>query len=204
MRSATWTRMLPEDAFFRDVQGVIAAFDDAERPRARHLIQELELLAQRAPALSERCYEMQARLFARLSEYERALTAVDRALELAPLDTGLKVLRGEIYQEQEAFSAALREYSNVLDSEPNAVTARMHRAELHQINGDPARALTDIDDALRAEPRSARLLYRRAMILIDLRRPNDAVADLRQVIALSPETELRQKAQRRLGELGIR
>jgi hypothetical protein len=42
------------------------------------------------------------------------------------------------------------------------------------------------------------------MILIDLRRPNDAVADLRQVIALSPETELRQKAQRRLSELGIR
>lgn len=204
MWSATWARMLPDDAFFRDVQDVIAASSDAERPRARQLIQELELLAQRAPALSERCYEMQARLYARLSEYEQALTAVDRALELAPLDTGLKVLRGEVYQEQQAFSAALREYSNVLDAEPNAVTARMHRAELHQINGDPARALIDIAEALRSEPRSARLLYRRAMILIDLQRPNEAVTDLRQVIALSAEADLRQKAQRRLSELGIR
>ncbi len=46
------------------------------------------------------------------------------ATQLAPLDPGLIVLRGEIYQGQDAYSAALRDFSEALERNPDAVTTR--------------------------------------------------------------------------------
>jgi hypothetical protein len=74
---------------------------------------------------------------------------------------------------------------------------------LHAV-GDPARALEDINDALKHEPRSLRLLYRRGLILVDLRRSQEASADFRLVAQLSPDLDLKKKAEQRLRELGER
>jgi len=200
--------MWPDDRFLYDVEAVIARFDgpEAQRPdraHARRLVQDLELLGEREPRLAERCYALQARIYLKLQEFEQALLSVERAISLAPLDPGLVVLRGEIHQGQDAYSAALRDFSEALERNPDAVTARMHRAEIQQVGGDPTAALADITDALRQEPRSARLLYRRGLILADLRRAHEACADFRAAAQLASDPVLRAKAEKRLRELGI-
>ncbi len=200
--------MWPDDRFFLDVEAVIARFDgpEAQRPdraQARRLVQDLELLGEREPRLAERCYALQARVYLKLQEFEQALFSVERAIALSPLDPGLMVLRGEIHQGQDAYSAALRDFSDVLERNPDAVTARMHRAEIQLAGGDPMSALTDITDALRQEPRSARLLYRRGLILADLRRGKEAGADFQAAARLATDPALRAKAEKRLRELGI-
>lgn len=200
--------MWPDDRFLYDVTSVLEQFDgpEAQRPdraQARRLVQDLELLADREPRLAERCYGLQARIYLKLHEFEQALLSVERAIAMAPLDPGLIVLRGEIYQGQDAYSAALRDFSEALERNPDAVTARMHRAEIQLAGGDPASALTDISDALRQEPRSARLLYRRGLILIDLRRAKEACIDFQAAARLATDPVLRAKAEKRLRELGI-
>lgn len=196
--------MLPTDTFFSDVENLIATATEADRPRLRKLAEELEHTAERVPRVADRCYVCQARLYACLQEYEQALTALDRAMQLSPLDNGLLVLRGDIHRQMEEYSQALQDYSRVLEERPEAVTARIHRAETLHAAGDLGQALQDINDALRHEPRSLRLLYRRGLILADLRRPLDAAADFRAVAQLSPDSELRRKAEQRLRELGER
>ncbi len=194
--------MLPTDTFFTDIETVMAGFTEADRPRVRKMAEELELIATKVPRVADRCYTYQARLFAKLQEYEKAIAAVERALQLMPLDDNLIVLRGDIYRQADEYSKALQDYSSVLESHPDAVTARMRRAEMRQQKGEFSEALQDINEALKHEPRSLRLLYRRALVLIDLRRAPEAIADLKSVARLSPDNDLKRKAQQRLRELG--
>jgi tetratricopeptide (TPR) repeat protein len=196
--------MVPTDIFFADIELVIGAFTDADRPRARRLIDELERISTDVPRVADRCFAYQARLFARLQEYEAALAAIDRALALMPLDDHLLILRGDIHRQAQDFSKALMDYTTVLQNSPEAVTARMRRAEMRQVSGDYALALQDINDALKLEPRSLRLLYRRGLILIDLRRAPEALHDFKTVAQLSPDKDLKRKAEERLRELGER
>jgi tetratricopeptide (TPR) repeat protein len=194
--------MLPTDSFFTDIERVITDFAEADRPRVRKLIQELGLIAERVPSSADRCYAYQARLYARLQEFEQALVALDHAIQLAPFDDTLVVLRGDIYQQASNYSQALREYTSVVEDHPEAVTARMNRAEVLRAVGSLESALADINEALKHEPRSPRLLYKRGLLYVELRRVREALADFRQVVQLTPSTDLRKKAEQRLRELG--
>lgn len=196
--------MLPTDVFFTDIEKVMLEFTEADRPRLRKMIEELDRIAERVPRVADRCCAYQARLYAKLEEYEQALAAVERALDLTPLDDHLLILRGDINQQAQDYSEALQDYTKVLEAHPEAVTARIRRAEMLHAAGDHQKALDDINSALKHEPRSLRLLYRRGLILADLRRPREASADFRTVAQLSPDVELKKKAEQRLRELGER
>lgn len=194
--------MQPSDDFFHDLDKVLADFSEADQQRSRQMVNELDLMAHRLPAQAEKCYEYQARLLAKLQEYPQALAAIDRAIALAPLDSHLVMLRGDIHKEAEEYSRALLDYAEVLEANPEAVTARIRRADILMHTGDPVQALKDINDALKLEPRSVRLLYRRGLLLVELRRVPEAIVDFRQVAQLSPASDLRKKAGQRLRELG--
>jgi len=114
------------------------------------------------------------------------------------------ILRGDIHRAADEYSRALQDYTEVLNARPYSVTARVRRAELHQARGQFDEALTDVNSALKYEPRSLRLVYRRGLILMDLRRVKDAQADFQAVVRLSVDGDLKQKARERLRELGQR
>jgi tetratricopeptide (TPR) repeat protein len=196
--------MFSTESFFADIEKVIAQVTEADRPRLRKMAEELDLIAAKVPRTADRCYAYQARLYAKLEEFELALAAVERALQLMPMDDNLVILRGDIHRKAHEYSQALQDYSQVVDAHPEAVTARMRRAEMLQARGEYEDALKDVTEALKHEPRSLRLLYRRAMILVDMRRAAEAMADLRTVARLSQDEELRRKAEKRLRELGER
>ena len=192
------------EPFFADVEHVITEFSEADRPRARLLLVELDAVAARVPRVADRCYAYQARLYLKLAEYEQALIVVEKALLLMPLDDDLLILRGDIFREAAEYSRALHEYTRIIAANPDSVTARIHRAEMHHAQGEHSRALADLDEALRREPRSLRLIYRRALVLSDMGRLVDAIYDFQTVARLSPDSELRRRALQRLRELGER
>jgi len=196
--------VLPTDTFFADVEKVIAEFDGSDHSRLRTFIAELEHIAERVPRVAERCYAYQARLYAKLQEHEQALAAVERALQLMPLDDNLILLRGDIHRAAQEFSQALADYAHVLEVRPDSVTARMRLAEVHQTKGNYQAALQDLNEALKLEPRSLRLLYRRGLVLVDLHRSAEAIVDFKSVAQLSPDPDLKRKAEQRLRELGER
>ena len=196
--------MLPTDTFFADIERVIAEYNDADVARLQVMVSELEHIAQRVPRVADRCYAYEARLFVRMRAYEQAMAAVERALLLMPMDDDLLVLRGDIHRQVQDYPQAVQDYAAVVEANPEAVTARMRLAEVHQASGDYGAALREITEALKHEPRSLRLIYRRALILLDLRRAGDATADLRTVARLSADDALRRKAEQRLRELGLR
>jgi tetratricopeptide (TPR) repeat protein len=192
------------ETLFAEVEQLLAGFCEADRPAARRQVEALEALAVERPGLAERCYAAQARLYARLEEYEQALIAVEKALLLMPLDANLQLLRGDIYREAAEFTHALHEYTRIISDRPDSVTARIRRAEMRHEQGQLSEALTDLNEALRHEPRSFRLIYRRGLVLMDMGQPEPALLDFQTVARLSPEGDLRQKALARMRELGDR
>ena len=189
---------------FAEVETALAAPKAAGRPRLRRLVDELAEMAAQTPSVADQCYASQARLLAHIEEYEQALVAVEKALLLMPMDDGLLILRGDIHRAADEYSRALHDYTQVLKVRPDSVTARMRRAELRQARGKFAEALADVNAALLVEPRSVRLLYRRGLILIDLGRATEAQVDFQSVARLGLDGELKQKALKRLRELGNR
>jgi tetratricopeptide (TPR) repeat protein len=195
--------MLPTDVFFKDLASVVAQFSEADLPRMQALVDELELIALREPRAGDRCYAFQARILSKMGNYEQALAAVERALQLMPVDASLMVLRGDIHRLEQEYTQAAHDYAAVVEKTPESVTAWVNLSELHRATGDAPAALREITEALKHEPRSLRLIYRRALIYIDLQRANDAIADLRTVGTLAVDPELRSKAKERLHELGM-
>jgi tetratricopeptide (TPR) repeat protein len=196
--------MLPTNDFFADLAKVVAQFSEADQPKMQALVDELELIAHREPRVSDRCYAYQAKILAKMGYYEQALAAVERAVQLMPVDESLIVLRGDIHRLAKEDSQAARDYAEVVEKTPEAVTAWVKLSELHRAKGDPTAALRDITEALKYQPRGFPHIYNRALIYLDLRRANEAIADLTAVANWASDADLRRKAKERLQELGVR
>jgi tetratricopeptide (TPR) repeat protein len=193
--------------FVADVEKVIAAYTEANRPQAQMLIEELERMAHEPATarMGDQCYALQAKLCVKMGLYEQAIAAVNRALQLMPVDEKLTVLRGDIYRQLQDYSHAMQDYSSVVDANTEAVTAYWHRAEMSLATGNFQLALEDINKALKHEPRQLWLIYLRAQALVGLQRMREAIADYLTVAQLCPKGEpLRAKAKDRLRELGMR
>jgi len=200
--------MLATEEFFLDVENVIAGFTEADRAQMQALIDQLERTAraQATARTSDRCYALQARLYAKMGEFVLALAAVERALQMMPDQDNLLILRGDIHRQVKDYPHAVEDYTKVLAANSEAVTALMHRAETYLQNmHNPEAALEDIAEALKHEPRSLRLIYLRAQALQGLNRTREAIADFSTVAQLCPKGQpLRSEAKERLRELGVR
>jgi tetratricopeptide (TPR) repeat protein len=118
------------------------------------MLAELEKIARDLPRTAARCYSYQARLHSRLGEHDQALTAIDRAIGLAPKDPALLVVRGRMLAEAGRHLKAIADYDRALAAEPELVQALVHRGNAYLALGDTARARKDYTAALHLEPGS--------------------------------------------------
>jgi len=142
------------DTFFADVETVIATFAEADEPRIRQMLAELEKVASDLPHTAARCFTYQARLYSKLGEHRAAMTAMDRAVATAPSDSGLRVMRGRMLAAAGRLLDAIAEYDRALAAEPESAQTLVHRGNAYKALGDTARARADYTAALHLEPGS--------------------------------------------------
>ena len=121
-----------------------------------------------------------------LGQFEQALTAFDKAIQLKPDDTGLWIHLGNVLADLERPAEALLAFQHVLKLDPRHWDAAyrcgflLHRLGQHQ----EAVASFDLSDRLR--PDQPAILEMRAMALHSLKRFEEALADNRRAHALNP------------------
>jgi tetratricopeptide (TPR) repeat protein len=142
------------DTFFADVEQVIADFGEADVPRIRQMLAELDKIARDLPRTAARCHAYQARLHSRLGEHEQALASINHAIAGAPKDASLLIHRGRIYAEAGRYAEGIADFNHVLADDPEAVQALVHRGNAYRALGDRARARADYTAALNLEPGS--------------------------------------------------
>lgn len=142
------------DAFFRDVEMVIASFTEADVPRLRQMLDELDNIGRDLPRTAARCHVYRGRLFSKLGEHENALAAINQAVARAPKDLSMLVARGRIYANGGRLAEAIADFNHVLAAEPDSLPALVHRGNAYKSLGDVARARADYTAALSLEPGS--------------------------------------------------
>ncbi len=122
---------------------------------------------------------------------------------------------GSLYSRQQRWDAAVAEYRAALADDPGLDTAHANLAQalLARYAARPvpdekpavmAEAAGHFDAARRIDPRKASLHFAYGMLMVELERPADAVAPLREVIALAPDSPEAATARRVLVQLGAR
>jgi tetratricopeptide (TPR) repeat protein len=120
--------------------------------------------------------------------YPQALTSAERALALNPdLAEGHAALAFIAFYWLRDFPAAERSFQRAISLAPGSARARHWYATALLHMGEFPRALEQIGAAQRLEPQSRSILADRALILFYAGRPDEAVAQLRQMAAAEPD-----------------
>jgi len=85
-----------------------------------------------------------------------------------------------------AYEPAEQMLSQLLETYPTFAEGWARRAYLYHLTGRPDAALIDIDHALEIEPRDYISYALKGIILVDLKRTDDALAALHQSLAINP------------------
>ena len=119
--------------------------------------------------------------------YANALRCFDRVLSLAPTHLGARISRADCLALLGRQEAAIASYNDLLAAQPDDIDIRNSRASALKSAGRLREALADCDIVLDTRPQHVGALVNRGNIFLDLRRPEDAIRDLRRAHELHPQ-----------------
>jgi tetratricopeptide (TPR) repeat protein len=118
-------------------------------------------------------------------QYQEALTAYNRALELRPDDANTLVSKGAALHNLRRYEEALADYSLAVKLQPDYPTALLNRGVTLLLLGRREEALADYDRAVGLGQNDAGLHYARACFRAVDGDCDGAIADLTRAVALS-------------------
>jgi len=137
---------------------------------------------------------------------EEALTeqieVYERLVREEPENADYRVRLGELYFQGGDWDKALANFAKAVELDPQNVELQIKLAIIYWHSGDIEAGIRQLDGALQLDPsRVTTRFYRGILLSIVEGREAEAAAELREVIKLEPNSELAQRARRRLAEL---
>ncbi|MBZ0309824.1 MAG: tetratricopeptide repeat protein, partial [Anaerolineae bacterium] len=100
---------------------------------------------------SEDPYEQGIKFFADRN-FDEAITAFNRAIELAPDEAKYYVVRGQVYMETGVLAQAIRDFDTAIENDPNAPLAYWYRSDAYFQLGELEKAAADYARAVEIDP----------------------------------------------------
>ncbi|TRV46922.1 MAG: tetratricopeptide repeat protein [Microcystis panniformis Mp_MB_F_20051200_S9] len=120
-----------------------------------------------------------------VKQYDRALEAINRAIEIAPRSAWYSN-RGNIYKDQKKWDLALADYNKALTLNPNNPRTYMARADVYEERKEWDLALADYNRAIEIDANFA-AAYRSRGVFYQTRKQWDlALADFNKAITIDP------------------
>ncbi|MFJ9752091.1 tetratricopeptide repeat protein [Streptomyces chartreusis] len=139
------------------------------------------------PGAAARAYRARAMSHDLAGDLVAAVTAMDRALRLAPEDPRSLALRGEYHRALEHPDEALRDLDRALLLHPDDAFALASRGAVRLVREEFDEALADLDRAVRLKPDYPWALVRRARVHRSLGDQDRQLADLELAAAVGPD-----------------
>jgi tetratricopeptide (TPR) repeat protein len=135
-------------------------------------------------------------------DYDRAIAAYDKALQLNPGDADAYNNRGTAYGHKGDHDRAIADYDQAIRLQPDLAEAYNNRGIAFEAKGDHARALADYDKAIQLKPNNAGAYMNRSIVQRAKGDYGQAIADLEKCRDLAREPALRTAAEQALRDLG--
>ncbi len=130
---------------------------------------------------------MQAR---QQGDYERAVAAFTKALQLDPAQTAAYIKRGNAFLDRGDFERAIADYSAAIKVDPKLALAYLNRGLAHAKKGDFDQVLADANQAIQIDPKLAAAHFLRGAAYANRGDKHRAIAEFSLAIKLDPKNPL--------------
>jgi tetratricopeptide (TPR) repeat protein len=117
---------------------------------------------------------------------DSALKDYNRAVELAPDNTGIYYNRGVLFVSQKDYDSALKHYDTAIRLNPAYVAALFNRGRIFEFRNDFAHAQADFSEAIRLAPKAAMIYQERGSVYLQENQFQRAVDDENEAIKIEP------------------
>lgn len=128
----------------------------------------------------------QARELAFSGQREQGRALAYRILERSPGYHDVRIFIARTYSWDGEYDKARRELSQVLQASPDYTDARRAIVDVESWSGDYERALDEADEGLEYDPGDEQLLYKKARVLWNLERVDEAMLVTQDLLRINP------------------
>jgi tetratricopeptide (TPR) repeat protein len=131
-----------------------------------------------------------AMVYAELDHHRKAINDMNEAIKLEPSRAEFYSNRGSCHFGVSDFKKSIQDFSEAIRRNPKDPENYFRRAEAEASDGQKQAALKDYDEAIKLQTDKAAVAdyhYRRAMVLSDMRRYDDAIVDLSKAMEIEPD-----------------
>jgi tetratricopeptide (TPR) repeat protein len=128
--------------------------------------------------------------YASKGAYDKAITDLNRALELDPQFASALTNRGEMFRLKGDLERAFADFTQALRVDPKHAPAFLNRGRVFRLKGRIDRALNDFTQAHRLDPKNADVLVNRGNAFSDAGQQDKAIADYTDALKLDPNLAL--------------
>jgi tetratricopeptide (TPR) repeat protein/S1-C subfamily serine protease len=131
-------------------------------------------------------WKYQARIFARLKRYDRAIAAIDTAIGLKPKDPILNNEKAGILSLNKQYAAAISIYDNLINTSQPEAYAYNNRGLIKIQSKDFQGAISDFNRAIEINPKFAFAYVTRSAAKLGLKDVQGAIFDCNRAIEINP------------------
>ncbi|WP_353932114.1 tetratricopeptide repeat protein [Okeanomitos corallinicola TIOX110] len=119
-------------------------------------------------------------------DYQGAILAYNRVLNLNPNNTEALLYRGATYSKLKDYQKEIADYNQAIKINPNYAKAYYNRGIAHRNLKDYQKAIADYNQAIKLNPNYADAYNNRGVARYDLKDYQKAIADYNQAIKINP------------------
>ena len=207
IRGATYYDLTPDTSAGFGCEDLVRRFrTEFPQESEREIEPSISLNPNTSPGHAQTAPDCYNRGLRWLSEgnYDRALEALDQAIEL---DSTLAVAyynRGLTHYFKHDEDLAIRDFDRALDLGFSDAVLFRNRGNAFSRKGDVARALADYEQAIVLEPHNPLAYLNRGEVYENTLQKERAIADYRTILSLVCESQWHDKARERLVAMGVR
>jgi tetratricopeptide (TPR) repeat protein/S1-C subfamily serine protease len=120
-------------------------------------------------------------------QYDRALTAIDTAIELQPNDLTLQNEKVEIFSDRQQYAAAIAIYDDLIRRNRTGAYIYQNRGILKSRSGDKKGAISDYNEAIKLNANYPPVYNSRGLVKAELGDVRGAIEDYDRAIKIDPE-----------------
>ncbi|HEY9730778.1 MAG TPA: tetratricopeptide repeat protein [Drouetiella sp.] len=131
-------------------------------------------------------YILRAQQYNLNKQYAKALSDLDKAIELSPADAGARKERANLYLEMKNVPMALKDCNAIIAQEPKEIAYYELRSKVYEANKQPDKALADLSKIVALSKTDAPSYLRRGQLYDRLGQFAKAISDYSTAAELNP------------------
>jgi tetratricopeptide (TPR) repeat protein len=125
--------------------------------------------------------------YANKGQYEEAISAYNKALEINPRYALAYHNRGSVYAKKNQYNEAISDFTKALEINPKFAAAYYYRGITYFNKGQYEEAISDFTKALEINPRDALTYYNRGIAYDDKGQYDEAISDYTKALEIDPK-----------------